>query len=137
MYLLDMNKLQKRLMKIPRVNSSALVLGSAFGQLEQILDIFDSVFVVVSDLPTIKAKNLIYKEDFDRLTSISDIGIILIDLTHIAQLPQIQSVWQKNLAKVCVQGNDRIDKHLAKPLYDTGWYCTSLQGMFHVWEKYI
>lgn len=137
MYLLGMNKFQKRLMKISRVDCSALVLGSAFGQLAQILDIFNSVFVVEAAVPAIKAKNLIYKEDFDRLASISDIGMILVDLTHVAQLAQIQSVWQKNLAKVCVEGDDRIDKQLAKPLYDTGWACTSLQGMFHVWEKFI
>lgn len=137
MYLLDMNKFKKRLMKIPRVNSSALVLGAAFGQLEQILDIFDSVFVIDYNVPAIKAKNLIHKEDFDRIASISDIGIILVDLSNLAQLAQIQPIWQKNLSKVCVEGNERIDKHLAKPLYDTGWACTSLQGMFHVWEKYI
>lgn len=137
MYLLDMNKFKKRLMKIPRVNSSALVLGAAFGQLEQILDIFDSVFVIDHNVPAIKAKNLIHKEDFDRIASISDIGIILVDLSNLAQLAQIQPIWQKNLSKVCVEGNERIDKHLAKPLYDTGWACTSLQGMFHVWEKYI
>jgi hypothetical protein len=53
-----MNKIQKRLRKLSRNNTHALVLGSAFGILDQILEIYDTVFVVSESPPAIKAKNL-------------------------------------------------------------------------------
>lgn len=130
-----MHKFQKRLAKLSGPNKNAMVIGTAFGQLQQILSVYHSIFLIQTDLPMIKAKNLIYKEDFDRLRDVNDVSILFVDLQYVADLEKLQVVWQKNLAKVCIEGNDRIAKELAQPLYNTGWGCTSLQGMFHVWEK--
>jgi hypothetical protein len=45
-------------------------------------------------------------------------------------------LWKKDNSIIFVEGGDRIDNTIAKPLYDSGWACTSLQGIFHVWEHY-
>ena len=131
-----MNKSQKRLHKLSRDHTHALVLGSAFGILDQVIEIYDTVFVVSAAQPTVKAKNLVYKETFVKLDHIQNIASIFVDLKEINHLDKIQATWIKHNSIVFIEGNDKIDKFMAKPLYDVGWACTSHQGIFHVWEHY-
>jgi len=131
-----MNKFQKRLHKLSRNNVHALVLGSAFGILDQVVEIYDTVFVVSTSPPAIKAKNLVYKETFVKLDHIPDIASIFIDHNELCNLDKVEALWKKHNSIIFIEGGDRIDNTIAKPLYDAGWACTSLQGIFHVWEHY-
>jgi hypothetical protein len=131
-----MTKIQKRLHKLSRNNAHALVLGSAFGILDQVVEIYDTVFVVSTDQPAVRAKNLVYKETFVKLDHIQNIASIFIDHTELCNLDKIEALWKKHNSIIFVEGGVRIDNTIAKPLYDSGWACTSLQGIFHVWEHY-
>ena len=131
-----MTKIQKRLCKLSRNNAHALVLGSAFGILDQVVEIYDTVFVVSADQPPVRAKNLVYKETFVKLDHIQDIASIFIDHTELCNLDKVEALWKKHNSVIFVEGGVRIDNTIAKPLYDSGWACTSLQGIFHVWEYY-
>ena len=131
-----MTKSKKRLYKLSRDHDHALVLGSAFGILDQVVEIYNTVFVVSAEQPAFKAKNLVYKETFVKLDHIQNIASIFIDHNELCNLDKIEALWKKNNSKIFVEGGDRIDNTIAKPLYDSGWACTSLQGIFHVWEHY-
>ena len=131
-----MTKFKKRLYKLSRDHDHALVLGSAFGILDQVVEIYNTVFVVSAEQPAFKAKNLVYKETFVKLDHIQNIASIFIDHNELCNLDKIEALWKKNNSKIFIEGGDRIDKTIAKPLYDSGWACTSLQGIFHVWEHY-
>ena len=131
-----MNKFQKRLHKLSRNNTHALVLGSAFGILDQVVEIYDTVFVVSESPPAIKAKNLVYKETFVKLDHIQNIASIFIDHNELHNLDKVEALWKKHNSIIFIEGDVRIDNTIAKPLYDSGWACTSLQGIFHVWEHY-
>jgi hypothetical protein len=130
-----MNKLQKRLRKLDKTQANAVVIGTAFGNLETILEIYNTVFVIDEFLPTVKAKNLVYKENFDNLNAITEVGAIFFDLTQLNQFEMVKEFWQRNNSKVIIEGDEPIGREFSKPLYDTGWGCTSKQGLFHVWEK--
>jgi hypothetical protein len=131
-----MTKFQKRLTKLSRTSTHALVLGSAFGILDQIVEIYDTVFVVSALPPVIKAKNLIYKENFVKLDHLQDMTSIFVDLDQLDHLDKVEVIWRKHNAKLFVEGGDRVENDKVKILYDSGWACTSLQGIFHVWEHY-
>ena len=131
-----MTKIKKRLCKLSRDHAHALVLGSAFGILDQVVEIYDTVFVISAVQPEFKAKNLVYKETFDRLDHIQNIASIFIDHNELCNLDKVEALWKKHNSKIFVEGGIRIDNDIAKPLYDSGWACTSLQGIFHVWEHY-
>jgi len=131
-----MTKFQKRLHKLSRNNAHALVLGSAFGILDQVVGIYDTVFVISADQPIVRAKNLVYKETFVKLDHIQNIASIFIDQNELCNLGKVEELWKKHNSIIFIEGGDRIDKDIAKPLYDSGWACTSLQGIFHVWEYY-
>ena len=131
-----MTKSQKRLHKLSRNHVHALVLGSAFGILDQIVEIYDTVFVVSAKQPTIKAKNLVYKETFVKLDHIQNIASIFIDNDELCNIDKVEALWKSHNSKIFIEGGTRIDNATAKPLYDSGWACTSLQGIFQVWEHY-
>ncbi len=130
-----MDKFEKRLRKITRNATNAVVLGDAFGNLEKIVLIFNTVFVIGDTPPTVKAKNLVYKQNFDHLTGITDAGAMFFNLSELDKLELLEDFWQRNNSIILVEGNDPIERNLSKSFYKTGWGCTSLQGLFHVWEK--
>ena len=130
-----MTKFQKRLSKLTKNNTSALVVGTAFGQISQILNMYSTVFVVNEDMLELKARNLIYRQTIDRLSHLVNVGIVFLDIKHIDKLENLQPFWKRNNSLVLIEGNDAISRELSKPLYDSGWRCTSLQGSFHVWEQ--
>ena len=130
-----MNKIKKRLSKLSKNTTSALVIGTAFGQLAQLLDLYSTIFVVNESGTELKAKNLIYRQSIERLDSIVNVGAVFFDITHICKLESLQTFWKKNNSLIFIEGGDALPRELSKPLYDSGWRCTSLQGIFHVWEK--
>ena len=130
-----MTKFQKRLSKLTKNNTSALVIGTAFGQISEILSMYSTVFVVNENMLELKAKNIIYRQTIDRLSHLVNVGIVFLDIKHIDKLENLQPFWKKNNSLVLIEGNDAISRELSKPLYDSGWRCTSLQGIFHVWEQ--
>jgi len=129
-----MNKLEKRLRKISNSYDNALVLGNAFGHLEKILTIYSTVFVF-NKMPTIKAKNLIYRENLDHLNNIIQVSAVFFDLDNLYYLKDLKDCWQRNNSMVIIEGNDLIGKEFAQPLYESSWGCTKQLGSFHVWEK--
>ncbi len=131
-----MNKIKKRLSKLSKNADNALVIGAAFGQLEQLLDLYSTIFVVNEDDTELKAKNLIYRQSIDRLDSIVNVGAVFFDIKHISKLESLQTFWKKNNSLIFIEGGDALPRDLSMPLYDSGWRCTSLQGIFHVWEHY-
>ena len=76
LYLWIMNKFQKRLSKLSRKHTNALVIGKAFGYLTDVINIYANVFIINENADGLKAKNLIYRENIDRLSNITDIGAI-------------------------------------------------------------
>jgi len=130
-----MAKFAKRLRKLSSYTENALVVGKAFGNLDQLLEIYINVFVIDDSPPSAKARNLIYKENFDDLNVLTQVGTIFIDLDKIDKLEILEDFWQRHRSTIFVEGNDCILRHLSKPLFKTGWQCTSLQGIYHVWEK--
>ena len=130
-----MAKFAKRLRKLSGYTENALVVGKAFGNLDQLLEIYTNVFVIDDSPPSAKARNLIYKENFNDLNVLTQVGAVFIDLNKIDQLEVLEDFWQRHKSTIFVEGNDCILRHLSKPLFKTGWQCTSLQGIYHVWEK--
>jgi hypothetical protein len=78
-----MTKFQKRLSKLTKNNTNALVIGTAFGQISEILSMYSTVFVVNENMLELKAKNLIYRQTIDRLSHLVNVGIVFLDIKHI------------------------------------------------------
>ena len=130
-----MNKFKKRLTKIIGNTRNAVVLGHGFGQLPSILETFNTVFIFSWDYPNLKAKNLVFRENFNDLNPLHDVSAIFIDLDQIQHLETMSQIWHKNKCTVLIEGNDPIGRTLSGPLYRDHFRCTDQQGIYHIWKQ--
>ena len=130
-----MSKFTKRIQKIVKITETALVVGQGFGFLSEILSIFDTVIVVSDKHPGIKSRNLVYRENFDYINTFTSVSAVFFDISQIDKLDILTNFWQRNKSYIIIEGDEPISREFSKPLYATGWGCTSKQGFFHVWEQ--
>jgi len=130
-----MSKFTKRVKKIFDIHTSCLVIGQGFGYLEDILEVFETVFVISDKKPEIKHRKLVYRENCDNLSDLYGIQAMFFDLDQLDKLIYMPVVWTKNQPTVLIEGNDPIERTHSKPLYDYGFRCVELLGFFHIWKK--
>ncbi len=136
MYLIDiMSKFSKRLTKtFGKPFQNALVIGEGFGFMENIIGMFQTVFVINDTPPTTKYRNLVYKENYEDLHLLVDISVVFFDLKKINDINLTTPVFTRWKSMVVVEGNDPISRDFTQSFYNNGWRCTSQQGFFHAWE---
>lgn len=130
-----MNKFKKRLTKTIGNSQNAVVLGQGFGQLDIILEIFKTVFIFSWDTPNLKAKNLVFRENFNDLNPLTEISAIFIDLNQIQHLENMAQIWHKNKCTVLIEGQAPIGRDLSKPLYRDHFRCVEQQELYHIWKQ--
>jgi hypothetical protein len=130
-----MNKFKKRLTKIIGKPQNAVVIGQGFGQLASILETFNTVFIFSWDPPNLRAKNLVFRENFNDLNPLHDITAIFIDLDQTQHLENMSQIWHKNKCTILIEGNDPIGRNLSGPLYRDHFRCVDQQGIYHIWKQ--
>lgn len=130
-----MNKFKKRLTKIIGRPQNAVVIGQGFGQLTDLLETFSTVFIFSWDQPILKAKNLVFRENFNDLNPLHDITAIFIDLDQMQHLENISKIWHKNKCTILIEGNTPIGRNLSGPLYRDHFRCIDQHGIYHVWKQ--
>lgn len=130
-----MSKFLKRVKKLFDVHTNCLVIGNGFGNLSDILEIFETVFVVADRPPEIKHRRLVYRENCDNLSDLYGVQAVFFDLDQLDKLVYMPVIWTKNRTIVLIEGNDPIERIHSKPLYDHGFRCVELLGFFHMWKK--
>lgn len=130
-----MNKFQKRILKAHQPVNNALVVGTGFGQLEQISAVFNSVFVIDFEPPSVKCKNIIFREGASPLDPLTDITATFVDLNHINTLEKIKNVLSKHRPAIFIEGNEIINRDLSLEIWNLGYRPLEQQGLFHTWKK--
>lgn len=130
-----MSKFRKRISKLSKNPcQNALVVGHGFGYLEEIVDMFQTVFLIDRKRPNIRTKNLVFKENFDDLQLLVDITHIFFDLTHITNISLTSSAVTRWKPIVIIEGNEIPNAEFTGSLLHAGYKVYSLQGFFHPWE---
>ena len=93
-----MTKFSKRMKKANRKARNVLAVGTALGNLEDLLEAFDTVFVVNGVMPRIQKRNVVYRENFDNIHLVTDVDLIIIDFVHEKFIPELQQCGRNNLA---------------------------------------
>ena len=104
-----MSKFEKKLLKSGVKFSNAIVIGTGFGYLVDILNIFKTVFVFDEVRPDLKFKNLVYRENYLDLGDFSDISMIFIDLSHLDKLSVLPPVMNRFQPPIAIEGNDVVE----------------------------
>lgn len=129
-----MNKFGKRITKFIGKVENCLVVGHGFGKLEDILQTFNTVFLVSEKLPPIKAKNLIFRETLGDLNTLVGITVIFFDRNQVDNISSTVPLWYRLKPYIIIEGNDVIGRDLSKELYHHGYRAIELQGSHHIWK---
>jgi hypothetical protein len=130
-----MSKFSKKIKKYLDNNHSVLVIGQGFGHLEDLINIFKTIFIVDNTENRTKFKNVIYRENFDNITDIGPVSAIIVDLNKVQYLELMPTYWTKYKSIVLIEGNEPIDRSKSTYLYKYGYRCVEQLGFCHAWKK--
>ena len=130
-----MSKFQKRLKKLNIEARNAAVIGTGFGRLSEIAEIFDNVFIFRSSEKEFKSRNIIYREDFSKPETLPVINAIFIDLAEVDQLANAAGMMKKFRSLVLIEGSEFIGRDKSLPLYKNEYRGIESLGYFHVWKN--
>jgi len=131
-----MSKFYKRVKKTCGVKDlkNVLVVGSAFGNLDDLLETFTTVFVLLPFDSTIKRKNLVYRQGLDDIEAIVDIDAIFIERRSIKIIKTLYPIWQRWKPTLFIEGEDPVLKDDAKPLTTFKYRLIDTQKGLQVWK---
>jgi hypothetical protein len=130
-----MDKFQKRITKnIKNPPIECLVVGNGFGHLENLLQMFNTVFVYESDV-TIKSKNLIHRKNIKSTFHLKNINGVFIDLDKLKYMDKLTPLYTSTWPDIFIEGDEVIPKTESKLLYDLGYNAVAKLGWCHQWRK--
>lgn len=130
-----MSKFTKRVAKSIKVEGNALVIGDGFGFVHDILDLYQTVFVILNESTRLKAKNIVYRDTIDDLHLLPDITVAFIDLKYKDKLNNFENLMIKTKPILLIEGNEILDVQYTRGIYKLGYRCLSEHGSFHQWKK--
>jgi flagellar motor component MotA len=130
-----MNKFIKRTKKLVGKVEFCAVIGNGFGFLDDIIEMFSSVFIISNTDDKHKNKKIIYLEDYSLLSDVSEIGVLFVERHHADKIKLLTSLYTKKSLLILIEGNEPIDRLFSEELYRYGYRCISQQGYYHVWRK--
>jgi len=129
-----MNKIVKRLTKLTGIPNNAVVIGTGFGIMSDILETYKSVFLFSDNPPTFKSRTLIYRENFDDIAPLCDITAIIVDRDKVYSLSHLRPLWSRARPVIFVEGDEIINRTESRILWDGGYRPVEQVGFCHVWK---
>jgi hypothetical protein len=99
-----MVKFAKRVLNVAKQKRNALVIGSGFGYIEQLSNNLKTVFVIDNTNRELRRKNIIYKDDFTGVSSLSEIDFVFIDYNQSGNLEKLHTVLTNNRVVIFIEG---------------------------------
>lgn len=130
-----MSKFSKRLKKLKKNYRNIVVIGSAFGNLVELLDEANAVFVVSSADNSLRFKNLIYRENIESVDAIPEVDFVFIDKEHINCVPLIITMLRSTFPYIFVEGDvySSVDQH--KFLKSHSYKIIDIHKSYHLWKN--
>lgn len=100
-----MSKFSKRILSAKKEHRNCMVIGSGLGYLDDILENFQTVFII-DGINNLRKRNIVYRENFDGLETLADIDFVFLDAAHFSNLKKLRHVWLKCRPIFFLEGND-------------------------------
>ena len=129
-----MGKFANRLRKTKKHAEHCLVLGNAFGNLEEILLFFSAVFVINEISSKIRTKKIIYKENFKETYGLPNIDFVFIDFDQLDRLSDVQDILVKFRPLIYIGHGEFLDKKYGSFLGKLGFEIVEINKKYQVWQ---
>lgn len=130
-----MNKFTKRIVKSSKDQSVCLVIGTAFGNLDELTEIFQTVFLHTNDRASSpKKKNIVFLETIDNHIDIPLISAVFVDLDQLTKLAALRPMMTKYSPTIMIGSGEFIDKTWNKFLNDHRYQIVELFKEYQIWK---
>ncbi len=106
-----MTAFAKKVAKAVKRPDTCIIIGNAFGHLDEIVETFNTVFILSSGDRVVKGKNVVYRESFDDITALPPVTAIFFNKETLEQINLVEKVIEKNRAMVFVEGDSQISEN--------------------------
>jgi hypothetical protein len=130
-----MSKFLKRFQKVLPVSNNALVVCTGFGYIEDILLLYNNVFLIDDGTIQLNHKKLIRRQSFSDLTDLCKIDTIFLDLDQKDKLVKLRPILSRDQCYIVAQGETAITGDETAPLVQFKYKCISANSLFHIWKK--
>jgi len=132
-----MSKFIKRLSKAGMYFDTALIVGEDFVPLQDLLNKFNTVFVVAENKPNLRARNLVYRDFESSLETLPTISVFLIQEKYNSSIANYLPLLVKSKASLVIWNSDKLDREKIKPLLNYKYKRISKQYEYHFWKPTI
>ena len=129
-----MSKFAKRIKKLNKKCRNVLVVGNAWGNLTELVENFNSIFLIDDQKRIVRAKNVIYRENFDNISHIYDVDIILINLDHENRIAELLPVIKRSNPVIVTEGPEIISKENQKFLKSHHYEIVEIHKTYFQWK---
>lgn len=129
-----MSKLIKSLQKIKKKIGNCIVLGNAWGNLDDLVNNFDSVFIISLDEERLKSKNIVYRDNFNDPTLFSNINFVFINLNLLDEFEKLKPAVLLFKPSILIGYGDYLDTKRSKYFNSIGYDLTTLRKDYQVWR---
>jgi hypothetical protein len=98
-----MNKFAKRILNANKHNRNALIVGSGFGHMSNLAETVNSVFVINNESRDLRKKNIVYKDDFTGISTLSEIDFIFFDFDQYTNVEKLHTILSNNNPVIFIQ----------------------------------
>jgi hypothetical protein len=101
-----MSKFSKRILSAKKEHRNCVVIGSGLGFLPEILESFQTIFIIDSKDFSIRKRNIIYRESLDDVEQLVDIDFVFLDADYFSNLKKLRPLWLKCRPAFFMEGSD-------------------------------
>lgn len=131
-----MSKFRKRITKsMSKPLNDSLVIGNAFGYIDEVLKMYNTVFLFGNDVEVPKAKNLVHRTSIEVAYNMPHITAIFVDENYIDCFGKLVPILNSASPDLFVQGNEVVPKTETKDLYKNGYRAVKQLGWCHKWSR--
>lgn len=109
-----MSDLTKKLKKFARTPQTAIALEASSEMLESLSKAFNTVFVFAVNPPSVKKRNLIYRELVADIDQIPEVGLIYAEAGGIEHLATLLTVFQHHKPTLMIASGEYLHKKAAR-----------------------
>lgn len=113
---------------------NALIIGSGLGYLESLLACCNSVFIIPDEGFSVRRKNLIVKENFDKIESLPGISFIFMDWHQAVNIKKMSNLILSQKPDLLIESKELILVEQIKWLHSHKYALTEKEKKYHRWE---
>lgn len=128
-----MSKFVKRLKKLNPKARNVLVLGDAFGNVADLADYYKTVFII-DDVQKLRKGNVVYRENFDNITLLTDVDIVIVNSDKRQFIMDIAPIWKRFSPLIIIGGSEPLTKEYNKFLASHRYHVTEILKHFYIYK---